>query len=158
VNRTTYVTALHDGRPATLSEAHQNLSVAWRCVPNDCARKTLKTRAGLISFRFDGPSANANEVDRGQEIAGCSPSHTYNLIAQSKLKAVRVANKTAVVTQTLIQLIDAAEPWTPDRARIEAANCARLTPRTPSGKQTRRAASWRTIDLRRNTAALTRRR
>jgi hypothetical protein len=83
----------------------------------------------LAKNRIPWRERPTQSVPAASEIGGWSPSHTYNLIAQNKLKAVRVANKTAVVTQSLIELLDAAEPWTPNTERVEAANRARLNPR-----------------------------
>ena len=68
-------------------------------------------------------------VPATSEIGGWSNGHTYNLIGDGRLKAVRVANKTAIITESLIQLLNAAEPWTPNKARVAAANHARLKAR-----------------------------
>jgi hypothetical protein len=68
-------------------------------------------------------------VPAASEIGGWSNGHTYNLIGEGKLKAVRVANKTAILTESLIQLLNAVEPWTPNKARVAAANQARLKAR-----------------------------
>ena len=54
-------------------------------------------------------------VPATSDIGGWSNGHTYNLIGEGRLRAVRVANKTAILTESLIQLLNAAEPWTQTR-------------------------------------------
>jgi hypothetical protein len=103
-------------------------------------------------------------VPATSDIGGWSNGHTYNLIGEGKLTAVRVANKTAVLTESLIQLLNAAEPWTSNKARVAAANHARLKSRASvinhypqhSGDRRRRSTrkpgpSKPTSDSKRNT-------
>ena len=79
--------------------------------------------------RIDWREKPTQSVPATSEIGGWSNGHTYNLIGEGRLKAVRVANKTAILTESLIQLLNTAEPWTPNKARVAAANHARLKSR-----------------------------
>lgn len=59
------------------------------------------------------------------EIVGCSRPHIYKLAAQRRLELVRVAGMPMVPTDSILALLQSAEPWTPDTKRNAAAVAAR---------------------------------
>jgi hypothetical protein len=68
-------------------------------------------------------------VRRASEIVGCSPGQIYAYLKAEALRAMRLGGKTLVTTESLEALLATAKPWKPDRARIAAANLARLQPK-----------------------------
>ena len=68
-------------------------------------------------------------LPRAREITGVSIASLYKLADEGRLVFRRIAGRTLVETVSLVQLIDAAEPWTPsDRgaaARASRAETAR---------------------------------
>jgi excisionase family DNA binding protein len=65
-------------------------------------------------------------IARTSEIRGCSRSQIYAHLKEGELTAVRLGGKTLVTTESLDALLATARPWSPDHARIKAANRARL--------------------------------
>lgn len=57
-------------------------------------------------------------MPRAQILSGGSMSRLYALIHAGKLKAVRVAGKTMIVTESLTALQAEATPWVSDRNRV----------------------------------------
>ena len=57
-------------------------------------------------------------LQTASEIAGVSVASLYRLAGEGKLKLRRLAGRTLVETESLIELIGSAEPWTPsDRGK-----------------------------------------
>jgi hypothetical protein len=81
------------------------------------------------------------------DVGGWSKGHTYSLITQGKLEAVIVAGKTAITTESLIRLLDNAEPWSSRKGRVQAANRARSKPRELSGSPLREHGGRASLNL-----------
>jgi hypothetical protein len=71
-------------------------------------------------------------LPRAAEIAGVSPAALYGYEKQGRLTFRRLAGRTLVSTESLIALVDKAEPWTPSTRGKEAR----------AKRSERAAASW----------------
>ena len=70
-------------------------------------------------------------VQRTGAILGISGSQVYKLLHEDRLRAVKVAGKTQITTESMLALQAEAEPWKPDGLRVAKANATRL--KTSSG-------------------------
>jgi hypothetical protein len=78
-------------------------------------------QTGKFSWR-DLPRHTINDAST---ILCGSKSRTYDLLANGKLEAVRLAGKTLIKTASIIALMEKEEGWSPDRKRVEKAVAAR---------------------------------
>ena len=65
-------------------------------------------------------------VARAAAITGRSPAHVYALIKSGTLRAVKLAGKTLITTESIVELLALAQPWSPDRDKIASAQRARV--------------------------------
>jgi len=73
---------------------------------------------GAPAGTYSGPSIDWRSaayltLPRASEIAGISPASLYKLNEAGRLEFKRLAGRTLVTTESLIALIDSAEPWAP---------------------------------------------
>ena len=65
-------------------------------------------------------------VARTAAITGRSPAHVYALLKSGTLRAVKLAGKTLVTTESIVELLAGAQPWSPDHDKIASAQRARV--------------------------------
>ena len=65
-------------------------------------------------------------VARTAAITGRSPAHVYALLKSGALRAVKLAGKTLVTTESIVELLAGAQPWSPDHDKIASAQRARV--------------------------------
>jgi hypothetical protein len=71
-------------------------------------------------------------VARAAAITGRSEAHVYNLINSGALRAVKLAGKTLVTTDSIVELLARARPWSPEHAKINSAKRAGLMEAKPA--------------------------
>lgn len=64
-------------------------------------------------------------VSRTAAITGRSQAHVYTLINSGSLRAVKLAGKTLITTESILDLLGRAKPWKSDLARTAQARRAR---------------------------------
>jgi hypothetical protein len=65
-------------------------------------------------------------VARAAAITGRSPAHVYALVKSGTLRAVKLAGKTLITTESIVELLGGAQPWSPNHDRVAPAHRARL--------------------------------
>ena len=72
-------------------------------------------------------------VQRTAAILGCSTSQVYNFLREGRLRAVTFAGKTLPLTESIVELLAEAKPWTSNASRVARANEARVRPARNGG-------------------------
>ena len=65
-------------------------------------------------------------VGRTAAITGRSPAHVYALLKSGTLRAVKLAGKTLITTESIVELLAGAQPWSPNHDKIASAQRARV--------------------------------
>jgi hypothetical protein len=71
-------------------------------------------------------------VARTAAITGRSEANVNDLLSSGALRAVELAGKTLVTTESIVDFLAQARPWSPDHAKIASANRARWMQAKPA--------------------------